>query len=159
MAPNYPVSRQISINSPMIQLCLFIKLILLSNSGLSDAFTLTQLLTEQGKHSFAGTHPTLMAGTVRHQHYIHKLLYNTDTLQPFPSILFQISQLLQLKNPCSLKSYCPWNSRGFLKYTINVAHSKQYSQSFLQLLMLNISTFFSLSYSCSCLWPYFHNYC
>lgn len=149
MAPNYPASRQISINSPVIQLCLFIKLILLSNSSLSDAFTLTQLLTEQGKHSFAGTHPILMAGTVRHQRYIHNLQCNTDTLQLFPSILFQISQLLQLNNPTSPKSYCPWNSRGFLKYTINAAHSKQYSQSFLQPLMwvLDISTFFSVSYS------------
>lgn len=161
MALNYPVSGQISINSPVIQLCLFIKLILLSNSSLSGAFMLTQLLTEQVKHSFAGTHPTLMAGTVRHRHHIHKLLCNTDTLQPFPSILFQISQLVQLNNPSYLKSYCPGNSIFFLKNTINVAHTKQYWQSFLQLLMwvLNISTFFSVSFSCSCLWTPFHNYC
>lgn len=54
----------------------FSKLVLLSNSSLSDAFTLTQLLTEQGKHSFAGTLPTLMAGTVRHQRYTYKPRYD-----------------------------------------------------------------------------------
>lgn len=105
----------ISINSPLIQLCLFIKLILLSHNGRSqfspsDAFTLKQLLTEQGGHSFAGTLPTLMAGTVRHQRYIHKPLSNADTLQPFSmcfmfritvlqQILFSLEQFLK-KIPC-----------------------------------------------------------
>lgn len=101
MALYYPVRCQISINSPEVQLCLFIKLILLSHNSRpqfspSDAFTLKQLLTEQGGHSFAGTLPTLMAGTVRHQRYIHKPLSNVDTLQPFPCFMFRITALQQI---------------------------------------------------------------
>lgn len=133
MALNDPGSRQISINSPVIQLCLFIKLILLSNSSLSDAFTLTQLLTEQGKHSFVGTHPALMAGTVRHQRHIHKLLCNTDTLQLF-LFYFKFHNSCNSRIPVLSRATVPEIAGDFKN--IRLFHvANKYSQSFLQPLM------------------------
>lgn len=149
MALYYLVRRQMSINSPVIQLCLFIKLILLSHNSRSqfspsDAFTLKQLLTEQGGHLFAGTLPTLMAGTVRHQRYIHKPLSNADTLQSRIPVLQQILfSKEQFKKKILLFPVATDNHNPFSGLCCG---------------LLNIWALYSLFHSFSCVWPHFHNY-